>query len=68
LDQGPIRVIPVKLLASSYMGKWLGATIVVVVVALCVACAQPPIRPMPGIEDKIDRDARIEGTAPSHVL
>jgi len=61
-------VIPVKLLASPDMGKWLGATIVAVIMALCVACAQPPIRPIPGIEDKIDRDARIEGTAPSHVL
>ena len=61
-------VIPAKLLASSHMGKWIGAASVAVIVALCVACAQPPIRPMPGIEDKIDRDARIEGTAPSHVL
>jgi hypothetical protein len=61
-------VIPVKLLASSPMGKWIGATIVAVIVALCAACAQPPIRPIPGIQDKIDRDARNEGTAPSHVL
>ena len=68
MDQGPIRVIPMKLLALPHMGKWIGATMVAVIATLCVACAQPPITPIRGIEDKIDRDARLEGTAPSHVL
>ena len=30
--------------------------------ALSVACTRPPLRPPPGIQDKIDRDARLEGT------
>jgi hypothetical protein len=37
--------------------KWIGVTIVAAVVAVCIGCTQPPIRPNPGIEDKIDRDA-----------
>ena len=50
--------------SSIRLAKWLQGN----ELAKCVTYAQPPIRPIPGIEDKIDRDARIEGTAPSHVL
>jgi hypothetical protein len=53
---------------ASTVGKWIGVTIVAVVVALCVACAQPPIRPTPGIGDQIDRDAGIDGTAGARAL
>ena len=48
---------------ASTVGKWIGAAVVVVVIALCVSCAQPLIRPVPGIEDKIDRDAGVNGAA-----
>ena len=40
----------------------IGATIVAVLVSLCVSCAQVPVKPAPGIRDKIDRDAGYRGT------
>ncbi len=41
--------------------KWIGATIVVVTVTLS-ACVQSPPHPKPVIQDKIDRDAHLDGT------
>lgn len=40
----------------------IGAIVVIMLAALSVACTRPPLRPPPGIQDKIDRDARLEGT------
>jgi hypothetical protein len=42
----------------------IGAIVVIMLAALSVACTRPPLRP-PGIQDKIDRDARLEGANPA---
>jgi hypothetical protein len=43
----------------------IGAIVVIMLAALSVACTRPPLRPPPGIQDKIDRDARLEGANPA---
>jgi len=50
------------------MTKWIGTMSVAVIVALCAACAQQTIQPMPRIEDKIDRDAYNLLSAPARTL
>ena len=41
---------------------------IAVIVALCVACAQQPLEPIPRIEDKIDRDAYTPLSTPARTL
>jgi hypothetical protein len=43
------------------MWRLIGTTIAAVMLGLS-ACSQAPTLPPPGIQDKIDRDARLDGT------
>lgn len=43
---------------KSAVSTWTRVMMVAVTVTLCVACAQPSA-PLPPIQDKIDRDARL---------
>jgi hypothetical protein len=48
---------------KSSVGAWIGATIVAATLVVGVACTQQRLKPMPVIQDKIDRDAYLDGTS-----